>query len=79
MDFAFNILERIYCLGLTTPENAGSVDYIASLCDTNVEDVVEVIDRLSAEGYLDSYSDEMGGKKFYLTKLGIMTVMSLYT
>ena len=61
------------------PEAAKTVNELASISETDFDSVSEIMKTHETNGYVRSYWDNSGAKRFYLSETGIIRVCSLFT
>ena len=61
------------------PEAAKTATELANVSRTAVDFVINTLSRHEADGYVRSYWDQGGAKRFYLTEVGIIRVCSFFT
>jgi hypothetical protein len=61
------------------PEAAKTVKELANMSKAAVDYVIDELRKHEINGYIKSYSDVGGDKKFYLTETGIIRVCSFFT
>lgn len=76
---AEKILLIMHNLCVIRPEVARTADEIAQALHNAVDYVLNVLNKHEAEGYVKSYTDKSGSKRFYLTGPGIIKVCSIFT
>lgn len=73
------ILLIMHNLCLIRPEGAKTANEIAQVLQNAADYVLNVLNKHEAEGYVKSYTDQSGSKRFYLTGPGIIKVCSIFT
>ena len=64
---------------IVRPEIATSVEEISNLINLTLDNTLGILKNHEERGYLKSYIDQMGIKRYYLTSLGIIKVCSSFT
>ncbi len=76
---AEKILLIMHNLCVIRPEAAKTTNEIAQVLQKAVDFVLNALNKHEADGYVKSYTDESGSKRFYLTGQGIIKVCSIFT
>lgn len=74
-----NLLLVMHNLGLVRPETAKTGDELAEFLRMDTKNVYEILDRQETYGFVRSYIDPGGVRKYYLTGVGIIKVCSSFT
>jgi hypothetical protein len=61
------------------PEAAKTANELASISETGPDSVSETLKMHEDNGYVRSYWDNNGAKRFYLSETGIIRVCSFFT
>lgn len=73
------ILLIMHNLCVIRPEAAKTADEMSQVLQETVDFVLNILNKHEADGYLKSYTDQSGSKRFYLTGAGIIKVCSIFT
>ena len=73
------LLLTMHNLGLVKPEIAKTGGEIAKATQEAVDNVTKILYEHEAAGYVKSFEDANGVRRFYLTSTGILKVCSVYT
>lgn len=73
------LLLNMHNMCIVRPGIAKSVEEISKSISLTVDHVVGLLKSNEEHGYVKSYTDQMGLKRFYLTSLGIIKVCSSFT
>ena len=73
------LLLVMHNLGLVRHEAARTGNELAEFLQMDVKNVGEILDRHETYGFVRSYLDPGGAKKYYLTGIGIIKVCSSFT
>lgn len=73
------LLLTMHNLCLVKPEIAKTGGEIAKAIHEAVDNVIKILDKHEAAGYVKSFEDASGVRRFYLTSVGILKVCSVYT
>jgi len=73
------ILQTLHNLCATAPDLARRSEELAQVMQLDVNEVERVLDNYGLEGYAESFMDNEGKKRYYLTGRGIIKVCALFT
>lgn len=73
------LLLFMHNLGLVRSETAKTGHELAQMLQMDIKNVNEILDRQETYGFVRSYVDPGGTKKYYLTGIGIIKVCSSFT
>jgi len=73
------LLLTMHNLCIVRPEIAKTGEEIARTIRLTLDNVLGILDNHEANGYVKSFTDQMGAKRFYLTSLGMIKVCSSFT
>jgi hypothetical protein len=73
------ILQTLHNLCATAPDLARRSEELAQVMQINLGEIERVLDGYGSEGYVQSFMDNEGKKRYYLTGTGIIKVCSLFT
>lgn len=73
------LLLAMHNLCIVRPELAKTGEEIARSIRLAVDYVLGILDNHEANGYVKSFTDHMGAKRFYLTSLGMIKVCASFT
>lgn len=73
------LLLTMHNLCIVKPEIAKTCGEIAKAVQEAVDNVKEILTKHEADGYVKSFEDASGARRFYLTSVGILKVCSVYT
>jgi hypothetical protein len=73
------LLLSMHNMCVVKPEIAKSGDELSKSISLAVEYVLGLLKNNEEHGYVKSYTDSTGKKRFYLTSLGIIKVCSSFT
>jgi len=79
MPFPEKVLLIMHNLSAMRPEFAKTAGELAQALQRAVDIVLAALGKHEAEGYVKSYADQSGNKRFYLTEVGIIKVSALFT
>jgi len=73
------ILQTLHNLCATAPDLARRSEELSQVMQINLGEVERVLDGYKAEGFAESFADNEGKKRYYLTGKGIIKVCALFT
>ncbi len=73
------ILLTMHNLGVMRQGVAKAASELAQILQKTTDDVLDALNRHEADGYVKSYTDQEGTRRFYLTAVGIIKVCSSFT
>lgn len=73
------ILQTLHNLCATAPDLARRSEELAQALAIDFGEVERVLDNYKAEGFAESFMDNEGKKRYYLTGSGIIKVCALFT
>jgi hypothetical protein len=73
------ILQTLHNLCATAPDLARRSEELSQVLQIALNEVEKVLDSYKAEGFVDSFVDNEGKKRYYVTGSGIIKVCALFT
>jgi len=73
------ILLAMHNLGVMRQGVAKAASELAQLLQRATDEILDALNRHEADGYVKSYTDQEGTRRFYLTAVGIIKVCSSFT
>jgi len=73
------ILQTLHNLCSTAPDLARRSEELAQVLQIDINDVEKTLDNYKLEGFVESFMDNEGKKRYYLTGRGIIKVCALFT
>lgn len=73
------LLQTLHNLCATAPDLARRSEELAQVLQLDSNDVENILDKYGLEGYVKSFRDNEGKKRYYLTGSGIIKVCALFT
>ncbi len=73
------ILQTLHNLCATAPDLARRSEELSQVLQIALNDVEKVLDNYKIEGFVDSFVDSEGKKRYYVTGSGIIKVCALFT
>jgi hypothetical protein len=79
LPFPDKVLQTLHNLCATAADLARKGDEVARLLDKDPVEIETILDKYKSEGFAESFVDNEGNKRYYLTGKGIIKVCSLFT
>jgi hypothetical protein len=79
LPFPDKVLQTLHNLCATAADLARRGDEVARLMQKDPNEIEGILDRYKSEGFAESFYDNEGKKRYYLTGRGIIKVCSLFT
>jgi hypothetical protein len=79
LPFPDKVLQTLHNLCATAADLARRGDEVAMLMQKDPNEIEGILDRYKSEGFAESFFDNEGKKRYYLTGRGIIKVCSLFT
>lgn len=73
------ILQTLHNLCATAPDLARKSEELAQILQININEVEKTLDNYKLEGFVESFADNEGKMRYYLTGRGIIKVCALFT
>jgi DNA-binding PadR family transcriptional regulator len=73
------ILQTLHNLCATAPDLARKSEELSQVMHVDLGEVERVLDNYKTEGFAESFTDNEGKKRYYLTGTGIIKVCALFT
>jgi len=73
------ILQTLHNLCATAPDLARRSEEVAQVLQIDINEVEKTLDNYRSEGFAESFTDNEGKKRYYLTGRGIIKVCALFT
>jgi DNA-binding PadR family transcriptional regulator len=73
------ILQTLHNLCATAPDLARRSEELSQALQVNVGELEKILDGYKAEGFAESFMDNEGKRRYYLTGSGIIKVCALFT
>jgi DNA-binding MarR family transcriptional regulator len=73
------LLQTLHNLCATAPDLARRSEELAQVLQLDINEVENILDNYGLEGYIESFRDNDGKKRYYLTGSGIIKVCALFT
>lgn len=79
LPFPENVLQTLHNLCATAADLARRGEEVAQILQREVGEIENLLDKYKSEGFAESFVDNEGKKRYYLTGRGIIKVCSLFT
>ena len=73
------ILQMLHNLCATAPDLARRSEELSQVLQVDLSEIEKVLDSYKIEGFTESFMDNEGKKRYYLTGSGIIKVCALFT
>jgi len=73
------ILQTLHNLCATSPELARRSEELSQVLQIDLGEVERTLDNYKSEGFVESFADNEGKKRYYVTGSGIIKVCALFT
>ena len=73
------ILQTLHNLCATAPDLARKSEELSQVMGVDLNDLERILDNFKTEGFTQSFTDNEGKKRYYLTGSGIIKVCALFT
>jgi hypothetical protein len=73
------ILQTLHNLCATAPDLARKSEELSQVMGIDLNELERILDNFKAEGFAQSFTDNEGKKRYYLTGSGIIKVCALFT
>jgi len=73
------ILQTLHNLCATSPDLARRSEELAQVLQIDQREIERILDEYKAEGFAETFTDNEGKRRFYLTGSGIIKVCALFT
>jgi DNA-binding PadR family transcriptional regulator len=73
------ILQTLHNLCATAPELARRSEELSQVLQIDINELEKILDEYKKQGFAQSYVDNEGKKRYYLTGSGIIKVCALFT
>lgn len=79
MPISEKILQTLHNLCSTAPDLARRSEELAQVMQLDLREVEQILGSYGQEGYVESFTDNEGKRRYYLTGSGIIKVCALFT
>ncbi|MGQ9552287.1 MAG: hypothetical protein ACUVUE_07670 [Candidatus Bathycorpusculaceae bacterium] len=79
LPFSEKVLQTLHNLCATAPDLARKSEELSQVFQIDVGEIESILENYRAEGFVESFQDSEGKKRYYLNGRGIIKVCSLFT
>jgi hypothetical protein len=79
LPFPDKVLQTLHNLCATAADLARKSEEVARIIQRDQNEIENILDQYKSEGFAESFYDNEGKKRYYLTGRGIIKVCSLFT
>ncbi len=79
LPFPDKVLQTLHNLCATAADLARTSEEVARILQRDQGEIESILDRYKSEGFAESFIDDEGKKRYYVTGRGIIKVCSLFT
>ncbi len=79
LPFPDKVLQTLHNLCATAADLARTSEEVSRILQHDQRDIENILDKYKAEGFAESFFDNEGKKRYYVTGRGIIKVCSLFT
>ena len=79
LPFPEKVLQTLHNLCATAADLSRRSEEVARILEHDPDEIEQILDRHKSEGFAESFVDNEGKKRYYLTGRGIIKVCSLFT
>ncbi len=73
------ILQTLHNLCATAPDLARKSEELSQIMKIDLNELENILDNYKAQGFTQTFTDNEGKKRYYLTGSGIIKVCALFT
>jgi DNA-binding MarR family transcriptional regulator len=73
------ILQALHNLCATAPDLARTSEELAQILQIDKNELERILDNYKREGFSESFTDNEGKKRYYLTGSGIIKICAIFT
>jgi len=73
------ILQTLHNLCATSPELARRSEELSQVMQVDLNELERILDDYKRQGFAESFMDNEGKKKYYLTGSGIIKICAIFT
>jgi len=73
------ILQALHNLCATAPDLARTSEELAQILQIDKSELERILDDYKREGFAESFTDNEGKKRYYLTGSGIIKICAIFT
>ena len=79
LPFPEKVLQTLHNLCATAADLARRGEEVARIIQHDPDEIESILDRYKSDGFAESFYDNEGKKRYYLTGRGIIKVCSIFT
>ncbi len=79
LPFSEKVLQTLHNLCATAPDLARKSEELSQVFQIDIREIENILENYRAEGFVESFADNEGKKRYYLNGRGIIKVCSLFT
>lgn len=79
LPFSEKVLQTLHNLCATAPDLARKSEELSQVFQIDTGEIESILENYRAEGFVESFQDSEGKKRYYLNGRGIIKVCSLFT
>jgi DNA-binding PadR family transcriptional regulator len=73
------ILQTLHNLCATAPDLARRSEELAQVMQIDINELERILDDYKSQGFVESFVDNEGKKRYYLTGSGIIKICAIFT
>jgi len=73
------ILQALHNLCATAPDLARTSEELSQILQININELERILDDYKRQGFAESFTDNEGKKRYYLTGSGIIKICAIFT
>ena len=79
LPFPDKVLQNLHNLCATAADLARRSEEVARILNRDQSEIESILDKYRSEGFVESFIDNDGKKRYYLNARGIIKICSLFT
>ena len=79
LPFPDKVLQTLHNLCATAADLARRSEEVARILNLDQNEIESILDKYKSEGFVESFIDNDGKKRYYLNARGIIKICSLFT
>jgi DNA-binding PadR family transcriptional regulator len=79
LPFSEKVLQTLHNLCATAPDLARKSEELSQVFQIDTREIENILENYRAEGFVETFQDNEGKKRYYLNGRGIIKVCSLFT
>jgi DNA-binding PadR family transcriptional regulator len=73
------ILQALHNLCATAPDLARTSEELSQILQININELERILDDYKRQGFAESFTDNEGKRRYYLTGSGIIKICAIFT